>query len=78
MMKDTPPNESLAAVLKQARVVSYWRGAWASLSVLAVGFGLKSLGVSDFWSMLAPLSLIAAWVVGFAAAILHVLENDNH
>ncbi len=32
---------------------------------------MKSLGFEDFWSLLAALSLLGAWVVGFGAAAAH-------
>ncbi|WP_435210880.1 hypothetical protein ACMAY6_08190 [Luminiphilus sp. nBUS_16] len=50
------------------KTVSYTRGSIASLTVFGVGFGLKSLGVDEFWCLLAAMSLLGAWVVGFGAA----------
>lgn len=54
--------------MTEATAISYWRGSLASVTVFGVGFGLKSLGVEDFWCLLAALSLLGAWVVGFGAA----------
>lgn len=51
-----------------AKAVSYRRGSLASMTIFGVGFGLKSLGVDDFWSLLAAISLLGAWVVGFGSA----------
>jgi len=51
-----------------AKAVSYRRGSLASMTIFGVGFGLKSLGVDDLWCLLAAISLLGAWVVGFGSA----------
>lgn len=55
--------------------LSFRRGTIAAATVASISFGLKMLGVSDLWFLIAALSIIAAWVVGYCSAIIHLLRN---
>ncbi len=55
--------------------LSFRRGTIAAATVASIPFGLKMLGVSDLWCLVAAFSIVAAWVVGYGSAIIHLLKN---
>ncbi len=55
--------------------LSFRRGSIAAATVASIPFGLKMLGISDLWCLVAAFSIVAAWVVGYGSAIVHLLKN---
>jgi hypothetical protein len=65
------PNKSALIAL------SFRRGFMAAATVGSIPFGLKMLGVTDLWCLVAAISIVAAWVVGYGAAIVYLLNDSE-
>ncbi len=62
---------------RAALTFAYRKGAIAATTIASVAFGLKAMHIDDFWCIIAVISLLAAWVVGYGSALAYLLKNSN-
>lgn len=48
---------------------AYRKGAAASFSIFAIAYGLKTLGIPDFWNLISCLAYSTALIVGVCSGI---------